>query len=98
MLLQTVRAAVALGVLLMSVTTPAAAHSPRSETATVVQAAAIAIRDRGQAPVRFDWMANRPDQARRAAQPAPGQTRVPGRGGYICSAAGFGEMSRCVER
>lgn len=98
MIFQTGGAAFALGVLMMSVTTPAAAHSPRSETETVVQAAATAIRVRGQAPVRFDWLANRPDQARRALRPASGSARVPGNGSYICSAAGFGEMSRCVER
>ena len=98
MLLQSRGVLLALGVVLFPLVTPAMAHSPRTENQASIQAAATAIRDRGQARVQFNWLANRPDRARAVAQPAARQARVPGRGSYICSAAGFGEMSRCVER
>lgn len=48
--------------------------------------------------MQFDWLANRPDPTAREMRRATGQMRAPGRGSYICSAAGFGEMSRCTER
>ena len=81
---------------LMALQTPALAHSPDPVEAGTTPPPPP--RPGGAQPLHFDWLANRPDPAARAPRPAAGKVRAPGHGAYICSAAGFGEMSRCTER
>jgi hypothetical protein len=88
----------ALCLVLMTMLTPAAAHSPRPVEATSTPAPPPPLRQATGQPRHFDWLANRPDPALRAERATGGHMRAPGRGSYICSAAGFGEMSRCTER
>lgn len=90
---------------IVATTQPGQAHSPspvgKGETAAVigaVMAPAPPARNRASRPMAFDWRANRPDPALQAARPSRNALRAPGHGSYICSAAGFGTMSRCTER
>lgn len=80
----------------MALHTGAAAHGPGTPSPTDPKAPIARVQN--GPPLSFDWLANRPG-------PQPHDTRapdprgpVPGQGAYICSAAGFGEMSRCTER
>lgn len=88
----------ALCLVLIWLETPAKAHSPRPVEPATAQAPPPPPRPQGARPMQFDWLANRPDPTAREMRRATGQMRAPGRGSYICSAAGFGEMSRCTER
>ena len=86
----------ALCLAVMALQSAALAHSPRPPEAGATQAPPP--RQGGGRPLQFDWLANRPDPAARAPRPSARQMRAPGHGTYICSAAGFGAMSRCTER
>lgn len=83
--------ATGLGLALTLPAAPLAAHAPQI-TAQQAQQPAHAPRQ-----LRFDWRANRPAapaRSLRAGHFGPAK----GRGSYICSPAGFGQMSRCHAR
>jgi len=79
------------------VTMPLAAHSPQIVTQQAARAAPAVPQVPTTAPMRFDWRAKRATPAA-SSQPARRATAAPGRGSYICSAAGSGQMSHCVAR
>lgn len=83
--------AMGLGLALTLPAAPLAAHAPQITPQQAQQTAPLT----GQ--VRFDWRANRPAAPAgplRAGRFGPAK----GRGSYICSPAGSGQMSRCHAR
>ncbi|WP_439138570.1 hypothetical protein [Roseicyclus sp.] len=88
-----VAASFALGVM----ASPLVAHSPQIPPPQAQQTAPAAPQMRSDRAIRFDWQANRPAATARATTTARSRG-APGRGSYICTAAGFGQMSRCVAR
>ncbi|WP_445943075.1 hypothetical protein [Roseicyclus sp.] len=86
----------AAGVGLALLASPLAAHSPQIVPPEASQSIAPGQQARTARPQPFDWRANRPAPA--SIQPARLSQAAPGRGSYICTAAGSGRMSRCVAR
>jgi len=82
-------------VMMAQIAGPVAAHSAaqagRSDRPAGVQTTA-------SSDTRFDWFANKPDPAHISSIPKPRLVRALGRGSYICSAAGFGTQSHCIDR
>ncbi|MBF9046944.1 hypothetical protein LSUCC0031_07445 [Rhodobacterales bacterium LSUCC0031] len=87
--------AAGLGLVVMA--SPLAAHVPQIVPPGDSTIAAPAAQARTARPMQFDWRANRHTPSRNNHTPSSTKA-APGRGSYICTAAGFGQMSRCVAR
>lgn len=91
------RAIGAAGLVLVIATGPLAAHSPETPPQQAQKTASATPHLRSQRAIRFDWHANRTTAAPHSTT-ATRSRSAPGRGSYICTAAGSGQMSRCVAR